>query len=228
VQIVIPARNEESNIGHLVSSLRHELGESASIVVVNNRSSDTTHLLALRAGANAVLEEPCVGKGYAVWRGVQASMPGPVFVCDGDIQGLCANNIHSAFSVSYVTGAPVVRIAIGRAPIDAPVTSLLARPLLRALNIADVEEPLGGLMIVDREFLLAQHLPSGWGFDVAVTIAATRKAGCLPEVRVPGIVHRHKDLESYLAIADEVAAAVVRVSEIMSWDHCDCLLCAKP
>src|SRR5207344_963818 len=100
--------------------------------------------------------------------GIRAAAPGRVFLCDADIKGLTARSIGDLLELADGSQAPLVRLAIGRSPEDAPVTTLTALPVLGAFGIGRVSEPLGGLMLIERDFVLCQHLPGGWGFDVAL------------------------------------------------------------
>ena len=118
-----------------------------------------------------------------------------------------------------------MRLAIGRTPEDAPVTTLTALPLLRAIGITAVNEPLGGLMLLDRDFALSQHLPGGWGFDVALTLAVLAGSGPVPELPVEGISHRRKPLQAYRGMSGEVVEAILAARGLSDWDHADCTLC---
>jgi hypothetical protein len=121
----------------------------------------------------------------------------------------------------------VARLSIGRSPDDAPVTTLVGRPLLAAHGFTKVNEPLGGLVVVDRDFVLGQHLPGGWGFDVALTAAALGACEQVPELPVTGVRHRRKDLSSYVGMAEEVVSALLRAHGVIGWTHEDCVLCNR-
>ena len=83
VAVVIPCRNEERSIGKVVEDFRRALPQ-ASIVVVDNASTDATALRAREAGAT-VLHESRPGKGFAVVRGFRATREADfVVLVDGD------------------------------------------------------------------------------------------------------------------------------------------------
>jgi len=105
---------------------------------------------------------------------------------------------------------------------------MLALPLLSALGLAERtgSEPLGGLMITERSFLFSQHLPGGWGFDIACTLAAANSGSIVPELPVSGVTHRHKPLIEYVGMAREVCLAALRATSTIPWDHSDCTRCA--
>lgn len=219
--LVIPAYNEVS----LLPSLLHNL-ESFELVapplVVDNASTDRTSDVAQQLGAT-VVSQTRRGKGFAVRAAAEYATTDWLFLCDADIAGLTPDMILELLSLA-TPGYPVARLALGRPPHSAPVTTLAARPILEALGIRGVAEPLGGLALVDRHFLLNQHLPGGWGFDVALTLAAVAAAGGVPELPCPEITHRVKDLAEYSEMAREVVVAILRSRGLVPWDHNDCLI----
>jgi glucosyl-3-phosphoglycerate synthase len=224
VQVVIPARDEAANVRTLLDALREE--PETRIIVVDGAGSDGTASIARAAGVR-VIREQRPGKGFAVITGLLACDPGPVFLCDADVTGLAPGTIKELCRLARERRAPVARLALGRSPRDAPVTSLVGRPLLAALGLAEISEPLGGLGVIDREFVLEQHLPGGWGFDVALTVAAIAAHEELPELPVTGVRHRSKDISAYVEMAEEVVFALLRARGIIDWTHADCVLCRR-
>jgi hopene-associated glycosyltransferase HpnB len=88
VAIVIPARDEASGIGQAVDSLV----DQASIIVVDDHSSDATADIARRHGATVIGGQPLplgwTGKMWAVAQGVDAALaarPDYVLLTDADI-----------------------------------------------------------------------------------------------------------------------------------------------
>lgn len=224
MQVVIPARDEAENVGALLEALREE--PEARITVVDGASSDETATIARAAGVRVVHEERR-GKGFAVVAGLLHCDAGPVFLCDADVSGVAPGSIKELSRLARDRRAPVARLALDRPPHDAPVTTLVGRPLLAALGLAEIAEPLGGLGVVDRDFVLRQHLPGGWGFDVALTVAAITAHKALPELPVTGVRHRSKDLSAYVEMAEEVVFALLRARGIIGWRHEDCVLCGR-
>jgi glucosyl-3-phosphoglycerate synthase len=222
VQVVVPARDEAEHIADVLSMLGAI--PDVAVTVVDNASRDSTARIADAFGAT-VLKEQRIGKGFAAVAGIRAASAGRVFLCDADVKGLEPASLVDLIDLATRSEAPVSRLAIGRGPEDAPVTTLTARPLLSALGLDGITEPLGGLMLLERDFVLSQHLPGGWGFDVGLTLAGVRSAGTVPELRAFGITHRRKPLAAYSAMAHEVAAAVLTGEGFTHWDHRDCTYC---
>jgi glucosyl-3-phosphoglycerate synthase len=224
IQIVIPARDEAAHIEPLLRMLRPLT--DLPLIVVDNASTDRTGEIAAAGGAVVVREET-VGKGYAAIAGLKHAISERVFFCDADISGLERLHLQRILVVAGADEAPLVRLALGRRPETAPVTTLTAVPLLAAVGVDGLSEPLGGLFLADREFVLDQHLPGGWGFDVALTLAGIEAAGSVPEISVSGVTHRHKPLVEYGSMAREVAFAILAARGLIPWSHRDCVLCSQ-
>ena len=85
IKVIIPAFNEESSIDKVIREIPSIVDE---IIVVNNGSTDTTAVVAKKAGAT-VLNEPQKGYGYACLKGIkylenQEIKPEIVVFLDGD------------------------------------------------------------------------------------------------------------------------------------------------
>jgi hypothetical protein len=215
---VVPARNEArilSNTLRGIDSL--ELG--VPLIVVDNGSTDGTEDVARACGAR-VVHCSQIGKGHAVRAGVLATGTEWVFLCDADINGLAREPLLALVSATEPDRV-LGRLSMNRTAI---VTNLVARPLLGALGLPTVSEPLGGLAFVKRDFLLGLHLPGDWGFDVALTLAALRAVGDIPEVPCTDASHRGKELDEYVPMAEQVVAAILSSTNLMSWDHHNCIM----
>jgi glycosyltransferase involved in cell wall biosynthesis len=222
VQIGIPARNEAENIGAVLEVLRRV--PNGRITVVDNASTDETGAVARAAGA-IVLQEGRIGRGFALVAALRSCDAGQVFLCDADVRGLEPAMVQELCRLARDRQAPVARLSIGREPEAAPVTILVGRPLLAALGYRKLNEPIGGMMVVDRDFVLRQHLPGGWGFDPALTIAALSLREEIPELPVTGVSHRAKPLGAYAQMAEEVVLALLRAQGMVDWTHEDCVAC---
>ena len=227
--IVIPARNEAEHIGRLVRAISLTPFGGSRIIVVDNGSTDRTCCEALEAGAHLIVREERVGKGFAVAAGLAAADSETVLVLDADIEGITPAMLRQLELLYDPVHAPVVRLAIGRSAMAAPVTTLVARPLLNLLTCptTSIAEPIGGLLLVNRKFVLLQHIPGGWGFDIALTMQVLNSGLPLPEVPVEGVTHRQRSLESYVEMSHEVIRAALIIQEKIPWGHEDCIRCQR-
>ena len=85
---VIPAFNEAPTIEKAVMSTRHVLGEHASIIVVDDGSTDATADCARRAGAYVIAHATNLGKGAAIKTGVLSATQPWVLMLDADLSTL--------------------------------------------------------------------------------------------------------------------------------------------
>ncbi|WP_391575061.1 glycosyltransferase [Cohnella sp.] len=98
LSIIIPARNEQYNLPHLLDSLRSQTFQPFEIIVVDDFSDDRTKEIAESYGvqviANSSLPQGWTGKSWAIWNGyLHAS--GDVFAfLDADIR-LAPNALSS-------------------------------------------------------------------------------------------------------------------------------------
>jgi len=85
---VIPARNEESNIGAVVHTLKTHPQIGNVIVAVDTETTDDTWDVAKQTGAECVTGTGCHRKGEVVSYGLRYVGTERVFLCDADITGL--------------------------------------------------------------------------------------------------------------------------------------------
>ena len=72
--IIIPALNEEKNVGKTIAAVkRQKIDEKFEIIVANNNSDDNTASMAKVAGADKVVLEKELGTNLARQKGVEAS-----------------------------------------------------------------------------------------------------------------------------------------------------------
>lgn len=90
VSIIIPARNEERNIGEAIASIRATLGEGIEVIVADDRSSDRTSAEAATNGATVIsVDDPpqgWAGKPHACWKGQQRASGRILVFMDADVR----------------------------------------------------------------------------------------------------------------------------------------------
>ena len=233
ISVCLPARNEETTVGPIVDAIVHHLMAPNGpplvdeLIVLDDRSTDATALVAERAGADVVhigdvLPEagPGRGKGNVLWKSVAASVGDIVAWCDTDL---------TSFTPSYVTRlvAPLladehVELVKGfyERPLDddghggGRTTELVARPLLSMFfpPLASVRQPLGGECAARRRLLERLPFVEGYGIETGLLIDALRVVGTrhMAQVDLGVRTHRHRTLAQLSEQASEITAVVLQ------------------
>jgi glucosyl-3-phosphoglycerate synthase len=228
VSVCIPCRDEAPTIGPLVRMIRSELMTKAAVVdeliVLDDRSTDETALVAAHAGARVVSIEDVHeahgdghGKGNALWATMLISHGDVVLWCDGDV---------TSFEPSWVLKlvAPILAdtsVGLVKAIYHRPTkyggggrtTELAARPLISRYfpGLTGLAQPLSGEYAGRREVLESIRFAEGWGVEIAmlIDIAARYGPASIAQVDLGHRLHRHRDLESLSVQAAEVIATIL-------------------
>ncbi|QIQ04178.1 glucosyl-3-phosphoglycerate synthase [Streptomyces liangshanensis] len=206
VSVVLPALDEESTVGAIVSVVRRELMERAplvdELVVIDSGSSDATAKVAAEAGARVVHRDDILprlpalpGKGEVLWRSLLVTGGDVVCFVDADLR---------EFSADFVTGivGPLLTepdVQLVKAMYDRPlgsrgapgasagpsagqggrVTELVARPLLNLHwpLLAGFVQPLGGEYAARRTLLERLPFPVGYGVELGLLVDALHTVG---------------------------------------------------
>ncbi len=229
VSVVIPARDEESTVGSIVATIRHELVERVPLVdeilVVDSRSTDRTAEVAAASGARVVAQDTVMawlprrdGKGEALWKGLAASEGDLVVFIDADLRG---------FTPDFVTGLlgplltdPAVAFVKGfyYRPFDhqmhtvpdggGRVTELVARPLLNMYwpELAGFVQPLAGEYSGRRTVLEQVPFVTGYGVELGLLIDVVELAGldAMAQVDLGCRRHTHQNNEALGRMAGQI------------------------
>lgn len=222
VTVCLPARNEASTVGAIVSTIRAALVDAVALVdevlVVDDGSVDATAALAAAAGAR-VVDSGGAGKGQAMWTGLAAAHGDVMVFCDADITG---------FSPRFVTGllGPLLcddgitlvkgvfaRSLHGRPGEGGRVTELVAKPLLRALYpaLSGIAQPLAGECAAPRAVLEQLPFVAGYGVDIGLLLDVADRYGAdaVAQVDLGVRSHRNRSLADLGAQADVVLRTVL-------------------
>ena len=229
VSVCLPARNEESTIGEIVTMLRRELlstGAIDELVVMDDQSDDATARIAKEAGARvedsgSVLPEHGLshGKGSALWKSLYVTEGDLVIWCDSDItefgsrlvRGILGALIcedHVDFAKGFYERPEREREGGGR------VTELVARPLLSLFHpqLALLAQPLSGEYGGRREVLETLPFTGGYGVEIGLLIDYVTRFGIdgLIQVDLDVRHHRNRTLTDLGPQAIAIMQAVLR------------------
>lgn len=213
---IIPACNEQENIGHAVATMRRAEGID-EVVVVDGYSIDATKQIALDAGATVVDRRTpgCPGKGIAMQTGIEEAQrrgADTVVFFDADIHNMEASMVdalleplqHGACDHAVAT----YRRKAGR------VTELTARPLLKLLfPEVQVRQPLAGEFASRLAVLSELDLEPDWGVDSGILIDVAMQGHRIQEVDLGAKEHDMKALHDLHEMAVQVAGAILRRAE---------------
>ena len=195
--LLVAARDEEGTIAATIAALRRAFPE-AEVLVADDGSRDETAAAAEAAGAR-VVRLPRLGKGQALALAEQRAPPGPLLLCDADLEGDLAGLPGTGADLAVAVFAERQGGGFGLA-------KRAGRALIKARSGFEAREPLSG----QRALSPAAHaacFPTapGFGCEVRSTIDAVRAGLRVEEVELPlrhratgrdlpGFAHRARQL----------------------------------
>jgi dihydropteroate synthase len=235
ISVVLPARNEATTIGPIVTLIRNALVERVplvdEVVVLDSDSTDDTAAIAAASGAtvfSAADVRPDLGrfagKGEALWKSqfvtvgdilvfVDADLTewGPHFVT-GLVGPLLAREdvllVKGFYERILDDGAGRLSLQGGR------VTELVARPLLSLYwpHLRDIVQPLGGEWAIRRDTFAALPVPVGYGVEMStmLDVFAEHGAAAIAQVDLGTRGHSHQSVHDLALMAGEILAVAMR------------------
>ena len=195
--VLVAARDEERSIGDTVRALRAAFPE-ADVLVADDGSRDETAAAAEQAGAR-VARLPRLGKGQALSLAEREAGPGPLLLCDADLEGDLTPLVEAGSDLAIAAFTERQGGGFG-------IAKGAARGLIRALSSFEAREPLSGQRALSPAARAACFPTApGFGCEVRMTIDAARAKLSITEVElplrhraterdVPGFAHRARQL----------------------------------
>jgi hypothetical protein len=206
--VLVAARDEEASIGGLVERLRAAF-PGVAVVVGDDGSRDRTAQRAQAAGAT-VVSGPRLGKGEALNAAEHAAPPGPLLLCDADLEGDPGLLVRPGCDLAVAVFASRQGGGFGLA-------KRVAGAVLEARTGRSFAEPLSGQRnLSERARAACFPLARGFGCEVRMTIDAVLAGLDVREIEldlrhrptgrdVGGFVHRGRQLAETLAGAGPLA-----------------------
>lgn len=224
VVVIFPAKNEAATIKSCIETVKQSK-YSPEIIVADGHSTDDTREIASENGAEVVLPKKRVhpGKGVALKTGLRAALekkPEAIVFLDSDIRNLTVEWLDRLVNSIVEERYDMARGMYIRAPRDAGVTKLVAKPLLYVFfpEISHFDQPLSGEVAAKAEVwktLLQSNPPDGWGVDVWFLIEAAMHGFKIKEVFLGTKDHLsfmsyEEDLAKLSKMGEQVALAIIR------------------
>ncbi|MBN1308351.1 MAG: glucosyl-3-phosphoglycerate synthase [Chitinispirillaceae bacterium] len=227
ISVVIPALNEESTVGPIVTAARTLMDATGlvdEVIVMDDSSDDATASVARRAGAKVVKAggiEPCMqahGKGLALWKSQYVAGGSIIVFVDADlldfndrfIVGLAGALLHrqelelvkAAYKRPFKNNGEMINESGGR------ITEILVRPLLSLFlpELAELRQPLAGEYAVRRLTLEKMHFYPGYGVEIGLLLEYyfTFGTDCIGQVDTGMRTHRNRRLSELSNMAFEI------------------------
>lgn len=231
VSVCLPARDEESTVGHIVGTVRRELVERTALVdeilVLDDGSTDATAAAAADEGAKVIAGADVLpdagaggGKGNALWKATYASRGDIVCFIDADIRNFGAHFVTRLLEPLLLDPAVMFTKGFYHRPLHGEpsgggrVTELMARPLLSYLfpKLADIVQPLAGEYAGRRSALEAVPFVQGWGVEFALLVDLAERFGrdSIAQVDLGVREHRNRALDELGVPALAILATALR------------------
>ena len=200
VAVIFPTKNEAATVEHTITVAKQNKYKP-SVIVVDGHSTDGTRKIARKRGAVVIMEKKRIypGKGAAMKLGVRKALskkPDIIVFMDADIRNLTAEWIDKLVDLILTGRCDMARGMYLRAPRDASVTKLVAKPLLGVFfpELSHFEQPLSGEVAATTDVwktIMNDDPPDGWGIDVWMLIEAA--------------VHGYRISETFLGTKDHMS-----------------------
>ncbi len=206
VSVVIPALNESRRIASVVAFALAD-PVTAEVVVVDDSSIDDTADLARAAGARVVTSS-MLGKGASMLDGAGVAQRDVLVYLDGDLAGLRPGLVSDMARPLLAGEADFVKARFGRS--GGRVTELTAKPMLKVFfpELADLRQPLGGIIAARRALLQQLPFEDGYGVDIGLLIDASRAGARIAEVDIGSLENDSQPLLDLTLMANEVARVI--------------------
>lgn len=231
IAVVIPARNEQDTVGHVVESIRIDLaGLIDELIVMDSLSTDGTSEEALQAGAQVFSVADVrpdlgirSGKGEALWKSLFVTSADVIAYIDADLTEWGSHFVRGVVGPLLVDPSVllcrgfydrVLDIGSGVSLEGGRVTELVARPWLSIFRpeLTRIVQPLAGEWAIRRTVMQTLCVPVGYGIEMSSLLDVYDEFGpeAIAQVDLGRRAHRHQAVHDLSAMALEILAVAER------------------
>ena len=226
IVVLFPTKNEEDTIEHAIATAKKSR-YIPEVMVVDAYSSDATAEKANKVGAKVVQQGDRLfpAKGIALKKGLNEVISSNfdiIVFLDADIKNLTPEWIDKL--VEGCGNCDMSRGYYERHTRDAPVTKLIAKPMLKIFfpELSNIEQPLSGEVCARTEVwknLLKKNPPDGWGIDVWLLIETAMSGYQIKEIYLGQKEHTsfedyREDVGKLAKMAEQVEFTIIKEASI--------------
>lgn len=207
ISVIIPAYNEEKNIGVVINTVKKNKNV-LEIIVVDNLSTDKTEEVSLKAGAK-VIKCNMQGKGYAMEKGVEISKGDIIVFLDADIPYYSNDIIDILTKPIIEENIDFVKSTFDRE--GGRVTELVAKPMIKILfpELEFITQPLSGMIAGKRDVFEKIEFEKDYGVDVGILLDVYIEKYKIKQIDIGKIENNSKDWKLLDKMASEVIRAIL-------------------
>jgi len=217
ITVVLPAYNEEMNIGTTISKIR-ELYPDFEILVVDDGSSDDTVKVAMAAGANVWPHPYNIGNGAAVKSGIRAASGEWVVMMDADGQhdpADIARLLAEKDRYDMVVGA---RSKGSQRSLHRTLANRLYNGLASYVTRVKIADLTSGFRLMKRETAMKflYLLPNGFSYPTTITMAYLRSGRTVKYVPIITAKRKGKSKIKLLSDGTKFVMIISKVAVLFS------------
>ncbi|MBP7185003.1 MAG: HAD-IB family phosphatase [Saprospiraceae bacterium] len=207
ITVIIPALNEEENIGSVINFAKKQAHVS-EVIVVDDNSFDKTVSIARENGA-VVITSTKVGKGASMRDGVFCAANEIVTFLDGDIEPYPYYTIKLLTDPILQGECDFVKSSFNRNA--GRVTELVAKPLLSIFfpELLRFSQPLSGMIAGKKSLFKQLDFRDDYGVDIGILIDMYLMNARMKEVEIGYIENKSKPWHALGKMSKEVSQTII-------------------
>jgi len=217
VSLIIPAYNEEKNIGNVIE-IAQKVSAISEIIVVDDGSKDKTAQISKDLGVEVISHHKNLGKGEALKTGISSANGEILLFLDADWENITVGKIWAIIKPVLKGRADFVKATFTRS--RGRVTEFGIKPMMKVLYPEmNFEQPISGQFAGKKEFLEKVQIEPKWGIDIAILLDAIKEDLRIVEVSVGEVVHKKNPDEIASEMSKQVMETILKRAGMICDKH---------